>query len=67
MSSFLSAGLFVCLVFLLLLLSPLVSLWALNTISEQAHFGWYIPHNFWTYLSVYALAAVFRGGTGTNK
>lgn len=50
------------LVVVMLLLSPALSLWALNTISEQGGMGWYVPHNVWTYLSVYALAAVFRGG-----
>lgn len=46
---------------LILLLSPLLAIWGLNTISEQAQFGWHVPHNAWTYLAIYALAAVLKG------
>ena len=48
---------------LILLLSPLLAIWGLNTISEQSQFGWQVPHNVWTYLAVYALAAVFKGAS----
>ena len=46
----------------LLLIGPLFVLWGLNTISEQSAMGWYIPHNMWTYLAVYATCGVIRGG-----
>jgi hypothetical protein len=51
----------VLLVVLVILLAPLLAIWGVNTISEQASMGWYIPHNVWTYLSIYALSAVFKG------
>jgi hypothetical protein len=40
-------------------LCPLLALWGLNTISEQAHLGWYIPHGLWTYVGCWAVAAGF--------
>lgn len=58
----------VALVLLVLLIAPMLALWALNTLSEQGSLGWYIPHNVWTYLAIYALVAVFRGGdSGTRN
>jgi uncharacterized membrane protein YidH (DUF202 family) len=51
------------LIVLLLLLTPILTLWSLNTLSEQGSLGWYIPHNVWTYLAIYALVVVFRGGS----
>ena len=63
MSTFLGVGGFILLVVFLIIVAPLVSLWGLNTISEQAGFGWYVPHNVWTYLSVYALAVPFGRST----
>lgn len=55
------------LIVLLMMIAPALSLWALNTISEQASLGWYIPHGLWTYLSVWALLLVFKGGVSTSK
>lgn len=51
---------FACLV----LLGPLIAIASLNTILEQANTSVYIPHNFWTYISMYGLGFVFisRGG-----
>jgi hypothetical protein len=46
-------GVAVCMV----LLTPPLILWGMNTISEQATMGWYIPHGLWTYLAVYAVIA----------
>jgi len=40
---------------LLMAISPALCLWSLNTLSEQAHWGWHIPHNTWTYLAVIGL------------
>ncbi|MNQ14492.1 hypothetical protein D3C85_274450 [compost metagenome] len=62
MKGFTLTGLFMVVVVFGFILSPMLSLWSLNTISEQAGMGWYVPHNFWTYLSVYGLAVVFKGG-----
>lgn len=48
---------------IVLVIAPLIGIWSLNTISEQSQFGWYIPHNPWTYLSIYGLMLVFKGAT----
>lgn len=52
----------IMLIVLLILLSPLIAIASLNTILEQANVAMYIPHNLWTYLSVYGLLVVFKGG-----
>lgn len=49
------------LLILLVCIAPLVALASLNTIFEQASIQAYIPHNVWTYLSVWGLALVFGG------
>lgn len=60
-------AIFVIALFILaLLLGPLATLWALNTISEEAKLGWYIPHSVWTYVSVWVLM-IFWKSTGTSK
>ena len=41
-------------------LGPMISLWSINTLFEQASIVAYIPHNFWTYLAVIALVATFK-------
>jgi hypothetical protein len=51
----------IVLIVLAVLLGPCVLLWSLNTLSEQAHLGWYIPHNLWTYLAGFALLGVANG------
>lgn len=40
---------------LLLCIVPALLLWAVNTVSEQSGSNFYIPHNFWTYLSIIVL------------
>lgn len=55
------------LVVLLLMIAPALTLWALNTLSEQGSLGWYIPHGLWTYLSVWALLLVVKGGVSTSS
>ena len=59
--------LIIALVIVGLLLSPLLGLWALNTISEEAKFGWHIPHTFWTYISVWVLMILVRGGYSSSS
>lgn len=39
----------------LLCVVPALTLWSINTISEQSGIKFYIPHNLWTYLSVIIL------------
>jgi hypothetical protein len=48
---------------IVLVIAPLIGIWSLNTISEQSQFGWHIPHNLWTYLSIYGLMLAFKGAT----
>jgi hypothetical protein len=36
-------------------LIPAFTLWSLNTLAEQGRFGWYIPHNAWTYIAMYGV------------
>ncbi len=52
----------VVLVICLLLLSPMLLLWAINTISEQSGSSFYVQHNFWSYLACFVLMALLRGG-----
>jgi len=59
--------LIIALVIVGLLLSPLLGLWALNTISEEAKLGWYIPHTFWTYVSVWVLMILLRGSYSSSS
>lgn len=48
---------------LLFILGPILGLWGINTLFEQGGFNHYIPHNVWTYLAIWALMIVFKGGT----
>ena len=50
------------LIVLLLLISPMLLLWAINTFFEQAGSTAYIPHGFWTYLASFVVIAILRGG-----
>lgn len=61
MKGLLGGTLFVAFIGLALILSPLLLLWGINTMSEQAGSSFYIPHNLWTYLAAYAVTAVLRG------
>jgi hypothetical protein len=65
-ASFLSL-LLVGLIVVAFVLGPLLTLWALNTLSEEAKFGWYIPHSFWTYVSVWALMIAWRTPSSSSK
>lgn len=47
---------------LLLLISPMLFLWALNTFFEQAGSTAYVPHGFWTYLASFVFIGLLRGG-----
>jgi hypothetical protein len=49
-----------------LLFVPWITLWSLNTISEQSGMGWRIPHNFWTYIATLILA-MLANGRGAKK
>jgi hypothetical protein len=54
------------LMILLMAIGPVLLLWGLNTFSEQAHWGWHIPHNTWTYLATWAVLLVTKSSTSTG-
>lgn len=63
-----SVAIFVLALFVLaILLGPLATLWALNTISEEAKLGWYIPHTIWTYVPVWVLMIFWKSTSATGK
>ena len=43
-----------------LLLAAMLNLWAFNTLSEHAGWGWYIPHNAYTYAAFMLIAGTGR-------
>jgi len=47
-------GLFIA----ILLIGPLVALASINTLAAHSTADFYIPHNIWTYLSVYGILLV---------
>lgn len=55
------AVLIILIILTLIILGPLGTIWALNTLSEEAKFGWYIPHGFWTYVPIWVLMILWRG------
>ena len=56
-------SLLVLFVILVFILAPFFTLFAINTISEEASFGWKIPHNIWTYISIWILQIVWTSKT----
>lgn len=52
---------------LALLLCPLYTLFAINTLLEQGGINAYIPHNFHTYVAVYALMLVLKSSIIVKK
>ena len=54
------------LAFAILLLGPLIVLASINTLAEQATVDLYIPHNIWTYLSVYGILIVMNAKVRTD-
>ena len=44
----------------ILLLGPLILLASINTLAEYSTTDFYIPHNIWTYLSVYGILIVMN-------
>ena len=53
-------------ILLFILLGPLVTIWSINTLLEQAGVTTQIPHNFWTYLSSLLLILIFNSN-GQDK
>lgn len=47
----------------LFMLAPMLALWGLNTLSEQAKMGWHIPHGLATYFGVWAILLPFASGS----
>lgn len=52
----------VALIVLLVLLAPMLMLWSINTLSEQAGSSFYITHGFWSYVACFVLMGLLRGG-----
>ena len=65
-AQFVGVGVALALLVLLYAIAPLLTLWSLNTLSEQAQWGWYIPHNVWTYLAIFYLL-IIRGSGVSSK
>lgn len=61
------AILVIALIIFAILLGPLVGLASINTLAEQAGVAFYIPHNGWTYLSMWGLMLTFSGSRGASK
>ena len=53
---------FILIVFVVLIcIAPMLVLWSINTIAAASTATLYIPHTFWTYLSVILLILAFSG------
>ena len=50
----------------ILLLGPLILLASVNTLAEYSTADFYIPHNIWTYLSVYGILIVMNAKVRTD-
>ena len=55
-----SATFALVLILIIIIIAPLITVASINTILEQASVDAYIPHNFWTYISVYGILIVFK-------
>lgn len=62
MKDFLSVGVMLGFLFILLLLSPFLTIWGLNTLFETE-----IEHSIWTYLAVWAILLVWKSGDARKK
>lgn len=50
------------------IIGPVIFLWSLNTLFEQAGSSTYIPHNFFTYLACYGIFLIIKlFSTETNS
>jgi hypothetical protein len=52
-------ALLVLLLAALFCLYPMIALWGVNTLSDLGGSEFYVPHGFWSYLAVFAVAAPF--------
>lgn len=66
-TGFWSTGIAMVLIFGLWLIAPACSIWALNTLSEQTHWGWHIPHKLITYVAVSILYWFNFANFGSEK
>ncbi len=46
----------------MLLLAPVIGIVSINTLLDQSGSAHQVPHNMWTYLAIYGIAFVTRGG-----
>ena len=47
-------------------ISPLIVLWCINTIAEEAKIALYIPHTVWTYICTFLIVVTFRGSSSKS-
>ena len=66
MEKLLGVGGFIILVIILWCLCPLIVLWSINVISEEASLGFCIPHTVWTYISTALIVAALRGSSDSK-
>lgn len=62
-----SGGLLAVLILMLLILSPMIFLWAINILSESSGSALYIPHEFWTYIACYGIFLCVRGSSSSKS
>ncbi len=65
LASIIGSGGFLILIGLIWCLTPMIVLWSLNVISEEASLGFYIPHTMWTYICTLLIVASVRGSSSS--
>jgi len=58
-----AVALVIVLFILVLLIAPFFTIWAVNTIAEQAGTDFYIPHSFWSYVATLVILILFSGSS----
>ena len=59
----LGGGIVIGVVFLLLIVSPALALWVINSLAEAGGASFYIEHNLWNYFVAIVLLIMVRGGS----
>ncbi len=50
---------------IILLLSPMLTIWCLNSLAEAGGSDFYIEHNLWNYWVAFVSAVVLKGGSSS--
>lgn len=48
-------------IIVIIVLGPVLTVWAVNTIAEQSGSDFYLHHNVWSYMAVVVLGGLLRG------